>query len=48
MPKNCSTDVELVIEYVDGILKSDDKEAKQALKDQFGLGGVVHDDDFAR
>ncbi|KAJ9136619.1 putative serine protease EDA2 [Pleurostoma richardsiae] len=46
MPKNCSTDVAKVMEYVDNILKSGTTEQKQALKDKFGLGGVVHDSDF--
>lgn len=47
MPANCSADVSKVIEYVDGILLGDDDEAKQALKEKFGLGAVEHDDDFA-
>lgn len=48
MPKNCSNDVSKVINYVDKILKGDDAVAKQSLKEKFGLGGIVHDDDFAR
>lgn len=47
MPKNCSADVSKVINYVDKILKGDDAAAKQSLKEKFGLGGIVHDDDFA-
>ncbi|KUI61468.1 putative serine protease EDA2 [Cytospora mali] len=47
MPQNCSTDVKKVISYVDGILLGNDTSAKQALKEQFGLSGLKHDDDFA-
>jgi len=47
MPKNCSTDVSKVINYVDKILKGDDEAQKQNLKEKFGLGAIVHDDDFA-
>ncbi|KAI3393116.1 hypothetical protein diail_4715 [Diaporthe ilicicola] len=47
MPANCSADVSKVIEYVDGILLGDDDEAKQAIKEKFGLGAIEHDDDFA-
>ncbi|KAJ9157854.1 putative Serine peptidase [Pleurostoma richardsiae] len=47
MPKNCSTDLSKVINYVDKILMSDDETRKQKLKEKFGLGDVVHDDDFA-
>lgn len=46
MAQNCSTDVIKVIDYMDSILQSNDTEAKQALKEQFGLAGVEHDDDF--
>lgn len=47
MPRNCSADVEQVVDYVDAVLTFGTPEAKQALKDKFGLGDVVHDDDFA-
>ncbi|POS74116.1 serine carboxypeptidase S28 [Diaporthe helianthi] len=47
MPTNCSADVSKVIEHIDSILLGDDEQAKQALKEKFGLGGIVHDDDFA-
>lgn len=46
MPQNCSTDVIKVIDYMDGVLHSNDTTAKTALKAQFGLEGVEHDDDF--
>lgn len=47
MPANCSADVSAVIEHVDSILQGDDEDAKQALKEKFGLGDIEHDDDFA-
>lgn len=47
MPANCSADVSKVIEHVDSILLGDDEEAKQAIKEKFGLGAIEHDDDFA-
>lgn len=47
MPKNCSADVSAVVDHVDSILKTGTNEEKQALKEKFGLGGIVHDDDFA-
>ncbi len=48
LPKNCSTDVSAVIEYVDGVLKNGTDSDKKSLKEKFGLGAVEHDDDFAR
>lgn len=47
MPANCSSDVSMVVDYIDNVLLSDDMAAKQALKEKFGLGGLEHDDDFA-
>jgi hypothetical protein len=47
MPKNCSTDVEKVIDYVDSVLIRGSQKEKNALKAKFGLEGVEHDDDFA-
>lgn len=46
MPKNCSTDVALVIDHVDSTLANGTSEEKQALKDMFGLSGIEYDDDF--
>lgn len=46
MPKNCSTDVSLVIDYMDKILMGKNETAKTELKTQFGLEGLEHDDDF--
>ena len=48
MPQNCSKDVSLVIDYVDGILKNGTAEQIKSLKESFGLAGLPHDDDFAR
>lgn len=46
MPKNCSSDVTSVIDYIDNILLSNDTSAKQAIKEKFALGGVQSDADF--
>lgn len=48
MPQNCSADVSLVIDYVDGVLLNGTAVEKQALKEKFGLGDIEHDADFAR
>lgn len=47
MPKNCSADVTLVINYVDSILTKGTSDEVYALKEMFGLEGVEHNDDFA-
>ncbi|KAJ8495770.1 hypothetical protein ONZ51_g1545 [Trametes cubensis] len=47
MPMNCSSDVEAVIAHVDEVLDSGNATAIQALKDNFGLGSVTANDDFA-
>lgn len=47
MPQNCSADVSLVIDYVDGVLLNGTAAEKQALKEKFGLGDIEHDADFA-
>ncbi|GME32856.1 putative serine protein [Neofusicoccum parvum] len=47
MPQNCSADVSLVIDYVDGVLLNGTAAEKQSLKEKFGLGGLEHADDFA-
>lgn len=46
MPKNCSKDVSLVIDYMDNILTHGNKNAVTALKTKFGLESVEHNDDF--
>jgi len=47
MPKNCSTDVTLVIDYIDTVLQKGSAADKLALKTKFGLEALEHDDDFA-
>ncbi|KAF7899663.1 hypothetical protein EAF00_003999 [Botryotinia globosa] len=46
MPKNCSKDVSLVIDYMDNVLTHGNKSAVTALKTKFGLESVKHNDDF--
>lgn len=45
-PKNCSTDINAVIDYVDNTLLHGTQKEKQALKDRFMLGNL-EDADFA-
>ncbi|KAG2114779.1 peptidase S28 [Suillus discolor] len=47
MPQNCSSDVEAVITYLDGLYAANNTAGIQTLKEAFGLGDVVHVDDFA-
>jgi hypothetical protein len=47
MPKNCSKDVSLVIDYIDNVLTTGTAANKTSLKTMFGLQDVQHDDDFA-
>ncbi|KAF7935655.1 hypothetical protein BELL_0103g00180 [Botrytis elliptica] len=46
MPKNCSKDVSLVIDYMDNVLTHGSKSEVTALKTKFGLESVKHNDDF--
>lgn len=46
MPKNCSKDVSLVIDYMDDVLNNGSKKEVTALKAKFGLQSVEHNDDF--
>jgi hypothetical protein len=46
MPKNCSSDISLVIEYLDDIGEHGSAKDQQAAKDLFGLGGVPAYVDF--
>jgi hypothetical protein len=48
MPKNCSKDLSLVIDYMDDILMTGNAQNKTDLKTMFGLQDVEHDDDFMR
>lgn len=47
MPKNCSSDVQRVIAYLDLLYAENDTGKLQELKTAFGLGGLSHIDDFA-
>jgi hypothetical protein len=47
LPANCSADVERVIAHVDDVLTTGTAAEIQALKNMFGLGSIVHADDFA-
>jgi hypothetical protein len=47
MPKNCSSDISLVMNYVDNILLNGTSEDQDNLKASFGLGGLIHNEDFA-
>lgn len=46
MPKNCSADLTLVVDYLDIIGETGTSQQQAAAKAQFGLGGVAHYDDF--
>jgi hypothetical protein len=46
MPQNCSTDISLVVEYLDSIGETGTLREQTAIKELFGLGGVDHYDDF--
>lgn len=47
MPKNCSTDLIKVIDYIDSILINGTDQEQYDLKAQFGLEGVQDNADFA-
>lgn len=46
MPANCSKDLTLVIDYMDNIFTHGTLEEQNALKAQFGLEALEHNDDF--
>ncbi|KAI0404413.1 serine carboxypeptidase S28 [Xylaria palmicola] len=46
LPRNCSADVKAVVQYVDGVLASGDKDDVGMLKARFGLS-PLNDPDFA-
>jgi len=46
MPKNCSKDVSLVIDYMDDVLTDGSREQQQKLKAMFNMEGLAHNDDF--
>jgi hypothetical protein len=45
MPKNCSKDVNLVIEYMDYVFTHGSESEQLALKKKFGLEYLKHGDD---
>lgn len=45
MAKNCSKDISAVVEYMDDVFQKGTESEKLALKTQFGLESVEHDDD---
>lgn len=47
MPKNCSKDVNRVVEYIDHVYASGNIERQQEIKEMFGMGALKHFDDFA-
>ncbi|KAI0043738.1 peptidase S28 [Auriscalpium vulgare] len=47
MPQNCSLDVQAAIARLDSILTGKNQTAIDALKASFGMGDIVHLDDFA-
>ncbi|PPJ55361.1 hypothetical protein CBER1_10067 [Cercospora berteroae] len=46
MPQNCSKDVSLVIEHMDGVLMHGSTGEQRSLKTRFGMQDVEHNDDF--
>jgi hypothetical protein len=46
MPKNCSKDVSLVIDYMDDVFMSGSEEKKHKLKAMFNMESIEHNDDF--
>lgn len=46
MPKNCSKDISLVIDYMDNILLHGTENEVYSLKTMFGLESLEHNDDF--
>jgi len=46
MPANCSTDVSLVIDYMDDVLTNGTIQEAHDLEAMFGLQDVIHHDDF--
>jgi hypothetical protein len=44
MAKNCSKDVERVVDHIDSVYHSGNEKKIQKLKDMFGLGDLEFDD----
>ena len=47
MPKNCTQDLQRIVDHVDDILDSGKQEEITKLKASFGMRNLTHDDDFA-
>ncbi|KAF8631129.1 hypothetical protein AX15_002476 [Amanita polypyramis BW_CC] len=47
MPKNCSADIQAVIQYIDQVFTSGDDQKAEQIKDLFGMSDVTHLDDVA-
>lgn len=47
LTKNCTADLEAVVDYIDNILVNGTAAAQTELKGMFGLAGLEHNDDFA-
>jgi hypothetical protein len=47
MPQNCSSDVQVVIAYLDGMYAANDTAGIQTLQEAFALGDLDHVSDFA-
>jgi hypothetical protein len=47
MPRNCSRDLERIVEFVDDVLLHGSDHEKQTLKAKFLLQDLAHDDDVA-
>ncbi|KAG1723677.1 peptidase S28 [Suillus lakei] len=47
MPQNCSSDIQAVIAYLDGMYAANDTAGIQTLQEAFSLGGLKHVGDFA-
>ena len=45
MPKNCSKDIGLVVDYMDDVFTHGTDAEKLALKTKFGLEGLEHPED---
>lgn len=46
MPKNCSKDVSLVIDYMDNVWNRGTAAEKLALKTKFGMASIEHPEDI--
>ena len=47
MAQNCSSDINLVMNYIDQVAKNGTTEDQQQLKEKFGFGDLEHLEDMA-